>query len=234
MDPSLPLGQARDSVVWPVKPVSAPLAARKLQDIEADGPARRSFPAEGSEVEESLERQALPTHDFALSPQAERSTLASLMTSEVISISPEASLAELEALLYEHQISGVPVVDPESEELLGVASQADIIRHLCGPGGQPSPDQPATGYHHTLWFDLFATPTPDDRKSTPVREIMTPYVYFATETATIMEALDLMLEHHIHRVVVTRERRLVGVVTSMDLLRSYRRSMTAQPHLSDW
>ncbi len=236
MDPSPPLGRLRDSVSWPVLPVTPPLPLRKTQDLEPFTVTEQAK-AEPARLQrrEATEAQRESLDGVSISDQAERSTLAALMTSEVVAISPEASVAQLEALLHEHRISGVPVVDPTSGELLGVASQADVIRHFCGPGTElTSSEDGVTSYHQTLWFDLFATPIPADRKETPVREIMTPYVYFATESATIEEALDLMLEHRIHRVVVTRERRLVGVVTSMDLLRSYRASLATPSQLSQW
>lgn len=238
MDPSPPLGRLRDSVSWPVLPVTAPLPLRRTQDLEPFTVTEqaRAEPARVQREEAKTTESPPESPDgISISDQADHSTLASLMTSEVVAISPDASVAELEALLHEHRISGVPVVDPASGDLLGVASQADVIRHFCGPGTDlASSADGVTSYHQTLWFDLFATPIPADRKETPVRDIMTPYVYFATESATIEEALDLMLEHRIHRVVVTRQQRLVGVVTSMDLLRSYRSSLTTQSRLSQW
>ncbi len=220
MDPTPPLDRLRDGVAWPVLPVTPPLPVRKTQDLEPFSPGARQ---QAAERENTGDEELLPERldETFISEQAERSTLACVMTSEVVVIHPDQTVAELEALLHEHRISGAPVVDPKSGELLGVASQADVIRHFSEDSAEVPPAE-SVGYHQTLWFDIFASPIPSDRKGTPVKSIMTPFVYFATETATIAEALDLMLEHRIHRVVVTRNRRLVGVVTSMDLLRHYR------------
>ncbi len=223
MDPTPPLERLRDGVAWPVLPVTAVLPVRKTQDLEPFTPGTERTASESLLVDKSeLDAPNLTNSDqLFVSEQAERSTLASVMISEVVVAYPDQTVAELEALLHEHRISGVPVVDPKTGELLGVASQADVIRFFSERADTDHPSE-SVGYHQTLWFDLFATPTPSDRGGTLVRSIMTPFVYFATETATVAEALDLMLEHRIHRVVVTRERRLVGVVTSMDLLREYR------------
>jgi CBS domain-containing protein len=48
---------------------------------------------------------------------------------------------------------------------------------------------------------------------------MTPVVHQVTATAPVAEAARLMVEHHIHRLVVTQAREPVGIITSMDLLR---------------
>lgn len=226
MDPKPPLGSLRDSVAWPVLPVTSVLPPRKIQDLE---PFTQSNSSARATPESNDREQAVPQSGedrSVVSYEAERSTLAAIMSRDVVTIAPEATAAELEALLYHHRVSGAPVVDSASGELLGVASQADVIRHFSlTEEGSNSSSKSVASYHDTLWFDIFAAAVPVNRKQTPVRDFMTPYVYFATETATIEEALDLMLEHHIHRVVVTRNKRLVGVVTSMDLLRSYRSSL---------
>lgn len=38
-------------------------------------------------------------------------------------------------------------------------------------------------------------------------------------TASVAEAARLMLDHHIHRLVVTQGKEPVGIITSLDLLK---------------
>ncbi len=49
-----------------------------------------------------------------------------IMTHEVISISPQASLQDAARLLSDYHISGVPVLDDE-RRMVGIVTQADII-----------------------------------------------------------------------------------------------------------
>lgn len=58
-----------------------------------------------------------------------------------------------------------------------------------------------------------------------VAEIMTPFVHSTTEDATIMEVSDLMLNRMIHRVPVMRGDEVVGLVSSLDLIRGLREQM---------
>ena len=54
-----------------------------------------------------------------------------LMTKDVISVRPDASLREAAALLVEHRVSGLPVVIGGGE-VVGVLSEADIVAKASG------------------------------------------------------------------------------------------------------
>jgi CBS domain-containing protein len=63
----------------------------------------------------------------------------------------------------------------------------------------------------------------DDLEGVPaadllVRDIMTPSVYSVTEDATVSEVASRMLDSHVHRLLVLREGKPVGIVTTSDLL----------------
>jgi CBS domain-containing protein len=47
---------------------------------------------------------------------------------------------------------------------------------------------------------------------------MTPRVYSVDEATPVSEAARMMREAHIHRVLVTSRGRMVGIVTTSDLL----------------
>ena len=51
-----------------------------------------------------------------------------------------------------------------------------------------------------------------------VADIMTPTVYSVDEEALVSEIASLMLDQHLHRVLVTRGEKVVGIVTTSDLL----------------
>jgi CBS domain-containing protein len=210
---SEPIDRLRDAVAWPVLPVTPVLPLRTVRDLEPFNPAESSPQPAGAKTEEQRD-------SVEISEGARHSGASSLMRTNVITIGPERTILELEALLLKHQISGVPVCDASSGELLGVVSQVDIARHLGKPqatfGESP-------GYYQSLWPQTI-TCLPGESDAL-VSDIMTPFVHFATEDASLLELLDVLLDNHIHRVVITRDRMLVGVVTSMDLLEHMRQDL---------
>jgi len=50
----------------------------------------------------------------------------SLMTRDVVAISPETSVGEIARLMWEHAISGVPVID-EQRRVIGIVTEFDLI-----------------------------------------------------------------------------------------------------------
>lgn len=137
-----------------------------------------------------------------------------LMKTELVSVSPEIHLRELAQLLDDKGISGAPVIDRDGT-LVGVVTKSDLVRHQHT--GEPA-DRLAyyrhphvevlpRGYHEEI---------PD---RTQVREIMTPAIISAREDAPAAALARLMRRRRIHRVFITRDKKLCGVVTTMDLLR---------------
>ena len=57
-----------------------------------------------------------------------------------------------------------------------------------------------------------------DEEGLLVADIMNPKIYSVREDATVPEVASMMLKGHIHRLLVTREDRAVGVITTSDLL----------------
>lgn len=55
--------------------------------------------------------------------------------------------------------------------------------------------------------------------STPIRSLMTEKVYTIPRYAAPHLAARMMRNHHLHRLVVTHEQQVVGILSSFDLLR---------------
>lgn len=139
--------------------------------------------------------------------------MGSLCCRQVLTVTPDTSLRDLARLFTERRISGAPVVDASDGRLLGLVSQADLAAHVAGRRG----DHAEPGYYQAVWYEV-----DDHPEEGTVADIMTPYVFYATEDTPIPEVVDLMLDNDIHRVVVTRAGRRAGVITTMDLLRHLR------------
>jgi acetoin utilization protein AcuB len=52
------------------------------------------------------------------------------MSSDVICVEPETELADVVELLLEHKIGALPVVRPDTRELIGIVSYIDVLRGL--------------------------------------------------------------------------------------------------------
>lgn len=63
-----------------------------------------------------------------------------------------------------------------------------------------------------------------------VSDIMTKLLICAEEADDIEVAADLMVNHGIHRVVVTNQGKVTGVLTSGDLIREFRNRLRATNH----
>ncbi|MGE0494066.1 MAG: CBS domain-containing protein [Vulcanimicrobiota bacterium] len=142
-----------------------------------------------------------------------RMTIASIMARQVMTVPPGLPIEQLGPLFTRHHVSGFPVVGAGGE-LLGLVSQADLVSRL--------PGDPRAFYR-----SLFLEPSdpPEVGCELVVADIMTPYVFYATEDSSLAEVLDLMLENGIHRVVVTKDGKLTGLVTTMDLLSHFRETL---------
>lgn len=138
-----------------------------------------------------------------------------VMRKDVITIQDNQTIKELAQLLLDHHISGVPVLNPHGK-LVGVVSQTDLIRRE-----REEPQRHETpAYHQDIdrWLGKrgFQVEAPD---FTLVRDVMTPAVLSANVQTPVADLARCMIEKRIHRIVITRNGRLAGIVTSMDLLR---------------
>lgn len=135
-------------------------------------------------------------------------TAKSVMRRQVITVKENLLAGELARLFEAKRISGAPVVDREGR-LVGVVSKSDLVRHECeGADLYKDSDEPLPrGFH---------VENPD---RTTVADIMTPAVIEASEDAPAAELAKLMRKRHIHRIFITRDKRLKGIVTTLDLLK---------------
>ena len=116
-----------------------------------------------------------------------------IMTPDPATISPQSSAAEARRLLNSNFINHLPVV--EGDRLVGVVSSSDLLKlHLL--------DDTLT---------MFARATVD--------QIMETNLVVLADSATLREAAEKLSMGNFHALpVVNKKRRLVGIVTSSDLI----------------
>jgi CBS domain-containing protein len=137
-----------------------------------------------------------------------------VMTTEVLTVSPETSLKDVARLLSEHRISGLPVVD-ERGAVVGVVSEGDVLFKEGGPDSRgPLPwrlDPRGTAHRAKL-----AARTAGDAMTSPAVTVQ--------EWRTVASAAKVMLDERVNRLPVVEHDRLVGIVTRADLVRAFARS----------
>lgn len=136
------------------------------------------------------------------------------MNPDVVALHPDMTVPEAQELLARRSVSGAPVVD-SAGRILGVVSQNDLVRSAAHPDTAGEKGMFFTSDED--FADLGATPVPPS--ATAVREVMTRRVYHVSRDTGVAVAANIMRERRIHRLLVTDRGVLVGVVTSLDLLR---------------
>ena len=154
-------------------------------------------------------------------------TVKDIMTTEVLSVKDDWSLETLSQFFFDNHVSGAPVVDL-SNNLLGIVSITDLARTNTLPPQDSQSHSSTHDYyldtksHGELSRDDLALLRVDSESIVTVKDIMTPMIFEVAENTSIGEAADFMLKGRIHRIFVTREKKVVGVVTTMDMLKVIR------------
>jgi CBS domain-containing protein len=148
-------------------------------------------------------------------------TAAEIMTTNVKTVPPEASVAEVARVLADHGISAAPVCDDQGK-LLGMLSEGDLLRPVAR----------GSSTRRSWWLNLLAEGTelaPSfleciSVENQPARVLMITPVITAAPEATLPDMADLMVSHHIKRLPILRDGKLIGIVSRADLVRALARN----------
>lgn len=130
------------------------------------------------------------------------------MTRDVVTVSPETSLARLEDVLARHGFHAVPVV--EGDRLVGLATTLDVL----------------AAYRFT---EAQQIPAYEDLARTPVAAIMTRAPVTAEPGTRLTRVLEALVERRTHSLPVVAGGRLVGIVSRGDVVRALRDAAAAAP-----
>lgn len=143
-----------------------------------------------------------------------------VMQSNVASVSPGLPVMELEQLLVRAGVSGMPVV--EDGVLHGVVSRTDVVRAIAA-----AEDDAGTtlAYYQEM---AGAVPGPsaaalmasERLAGRSVRDIMTRELITVAPDQAVRAVAETLVARAVHRVLVTADRHLLGIVTTLDLVRA--------------
>lgn len=112
---------------------------------------------------------------------------------EVVTIRPDATIAEAAGLLAQHKIGAVVVTSLE-RRIAGILSERDIVRLMAGKGAE------ALGM--------------------PVSAAMTSKVQSCTETHTINQVMEIMTRGRFRHLPVAHDGRLDGLISIGDVVKA--------------
>jgi len=135
-----------------------------------------------------------------------------VMTRDVISVAPDATVLLAARLMLQHHISGLPVIDG-SGKLVGVLSEGDFLRR----------QETQTQRRRSRWLEFLMGPGRTAGEyihshGSKVSEVMTEDVRTVGEDTPLEDIVELMERHRIKRVPVLRGKEVVGIVTRSNLM----------------
>ena len=153
-------------------------------------------------------------------------TAADLMTSPVITVTPDAGIGHVAELLVDRRISALPVCKPDGS-LAGIISELDVMR----------PFRESVRRKRDRWLGLIAEGETlsldfldylrEDHKA--ASDLMVRQVVTATPKTTLAELAEMMISHGVKRIPIIDGGSVVGIVSRSDLLRA----IAETPALSD-
>lgn len=138
-----------------------------------------------------------------------------IMTQPVITVKEETTLEQTARTMLDKNIGAVPVVNSEGK-LCGIITESDFAaKEKYIPFSTFSAPK-VLGY----WLPIDGIEgIYEAARNHIAKEIMTQSVVTVTEDDPLEEAVQLMLEKNINRIVVVRDEKPVGIIARRDLLR---------------
>ena len=137
-----------------------------------------------------------------------------VMTWPVTCIPPDASIHEAIKLMLKHDIGGLPVVDNDGK-LVGMVTESDFLHR----------SEIGTERKRSRWLDAFLGPGEAAEAyvhahGVTVRDVMTHDPVTVSESTPLDEIVDIVERRKIRRLPVTRDGRVIGIISRANLMRA--------------
>ncbi len=131
----------------------------------------------------------------------EQAMVSSIMSKDLITVSYKDDLEKAEHLFKTHKIRHIPVV--KGDELKGMLSYTDLLRiSFADAIGE---DEMSID---SVVYNMFT-----------IEQVMVKKVVSMPPTATIKEVAELLTQRDFHSIPIVDNKKLVGIVTTTDLLK---------------
>ena len=145
-----------------------------------------------------------------------------IMQQRVLNVSPDMPIPELVDFLISHRVSGVPVI--EKGKVVGIVSRSDLVRAVSLERSLAG--IVAEGVEQEEFAPGEVPPIPGLRSSAvqalqnrSVRTIMVTNPISVSPDTPVVDVARIMVARHMHRVLVTDGARLLGLISSLDVVR---------------
>ncbi len=151
-----------------------------------------------------------------------------VMSSPVMSLSPDALVKDAAAKLAELNVSGAPVI--LDGVVIGIFSEVDVLRSIKTTKKDmrlifPSISTLGIAFQEEVTqreiIDAY-----EEIGNMQVKDIMSKEVFTVAPDITINEAIMKMVQNKINRLPVVQEKNLVGIVTRGDIIRGLAREQS--------
>ena len=141
-----------------------------------------------------------------------------IMTPSIKAVPQSWTMERLARFLTDNEITGSPVTD-ETGEIVGIATLKDITEFRWNASHSNADarltqeeQQEARRLRMAIFEEMGKVPV-------EVRDIMTPSVLSVDEQTPVRDIADIMMREHLHRIFVTREKKITGIITTYDMLK---------------
>lgn len=139
-----------------------------------------------------------------------------VMQRDIVSVRDSDTIDEVERIIADASIGGVPVIAADGK-VLGVISTSDLVsRRADGedPAGMPLESVDDDGNDVVI-----ETGTPDGAELR-AGDVMTPGAVTVKPDTNLRTVARRMIDSSVHRLLVVRDERLEGIVSTFDILRA--------------
>jgi CBS domain-containing protein len=148
--------------------------------------------------------------------------VADVMTRSVVTVAPDALVADAIHLMLDKRISGIPVVDADGH-LVGIVTEGDFLRRA-----ETGTEKKQSRWRELLFGNGKLAEDYVHSHGRHVRDVMTTSVVSVTESASLEHVVDEFERRRVRRFpVVDGANRLAGIISRSDLLRILAKTMLA-------
>ena len=146
-----------------------------------------------------------------------------IMTTEVITVSPETLVSDLAKTLAGKNIGGVPVVDADGR-LVGIVTQSDLVERVQELELPPAIN--ILDFHVYLQIPSHLFRKVEKMLGATVADVMSPKPVTVSPETPVPQIAALMAKQKIHTLPVLEQGKIVGIIGKMDLVRAVAREGT--------